>query len=66
MINNINEAEKFLSKFIFKTAQVTGKDITLGRTLALLEKVGNPHTKLKVIHVAGTSGKHQHHIISLA
>lgn len=57
MINNIKEAERFLSKFIFKTAKVTGKDITLGRTLALLEKVGNPHTKLKVIHIAGTSGK---------
>lgn len=57
MISNINEAEQFLSKFIFKTAHVTGKNITLGRTLELLEKVGNPHAKLKVLHVAGTSGK---------
>ncbi|MCP4394740.1 MAG: bifunctional folylpolyglutamate synthase/dihydrofolate synthase [Alphaproteobacteria bacterium] len=33
-------------------------DLSLGRTLKLLEKLGNPHTKLPpVIHVAGTNGK---------
>lgn len=29
----------------------------LSRTLKLLEKCGNPHNKLKFIHVAGTNGK---------
>jgi len=29
----------------------------LERTLALLEKMGNPETKIKTIHVAGTNGK---------
>ena len=29
----------------------------LGRTLALLELLGNPHQKIKTLHVAGTNGK---------
>lgn len=29
----------------------------LDRTLALLEKLGNPHKNLKCIHIAGTNGK---------
>ena len=29
----------------------------LGRTQALLEKMGNPEKKLKFVHIAGTNGK---------
>ena len=29
----------------------------LGRTQTLLEKMGNPHQKLKYVHIAGTNGK---------
>ena len=29
----------------------------LGRTQELLEKMGNPHKKLKYVHIAGTNGK---------
>ena len=29
----------------------------LGRTRELLEKMGNPHEKLKYVHIAGTNGK---------
>ena len=29
----------------------------LGRTLELLEKMGNPHKDLKYVHIAGTNGK---------
>ena len=57
MINNIEEANIFLSKFVNKTRLVTGKDISVNRTLKLLDKVGNPHQKMRVIHIAGTSGK---------
>lgn len=33
-------------------------DLTLGRTIGLLERLGNPHHKLPpVIHIAGTNGK---------
>jgi len=36
---------------------MTGRDITTNRTLRLAEHVGNPQDSLKVVHVAGTSGK---------
>ncbi|KAL4401873.1 folylpolyglutamate synthase [Malassezia pachydermatis] len=32
-------------------------DLGLGRVQALLQRVGSPHTKFPVIHVAGTNGK---------
>ncbi len=33
-------------------------DLSLGRILVLLEKLGNPHTRLPpVVHIAGTNGK---------
>ncbi|MCA9345928.1 hypothetical protein KC960_00380 [Candidatus Saccharibacteria bacterium] len=57
MINNIEEANIFLSKFVNKTRLITGKDISVNRTLKLLDKVGNPHQKMHVVHIAGTSGK---------
>lgn len=35
----------------------TGRKPGLSRTLELLEKVGNPHKKLKYVHITGTNGK---------
>ena len=35
----------------------TGRKPGLSRTLELLEKVGNPHQKLKYVHITGTNGK---------
>ncbi len=35
----------------------TGDDQSLDRMRVLLKAVGNPHEKLKVVHIAGTSGK---------
>ena len=34
-----------------------GSELGLGRIAELLEKLGNPHKKLKFVHVAGTNGK---------
>jgi dihydrofolate synthase / folylpolyglutamate synthase len=34
-----------------------GIDLGLDRILALLERLGNPHQKFPIIHVAGTNGK---------
>ncbi|MDR3595564.1 folylpolyglutamate synthase/dihydrofolate synthase family protein [Clostridium sp.] len=34
-----------------------GSNYGLERTLRILELIGNPHEKLKVIHIAGTNGK---------
>lgn len=51
------DAEAALQPYIPIVKQMTGKDITLERMEPLMTKIGNPETKLKVIHVAGTSGK---------
>jgi len=37
--------------------QFFGMKLGLDNTLALMEELGNPHERLKVIHVAGTNGK---------
>ena len=57
MIRSVAEAEKYLSGFMGRNAQITGKDITVERMWNLLALVDNPETKLKVVHIAGTSGK---------
>ena len=57
MINSLFDAEKYLSQFIAKTSKVTGRDVTIDRMWPLLELAGNPQDSLKVIHIAGTSGK---------
>lgn len=44
--------EKLISNLI-----TTGNAMGLARITELLEKLDNPHSKLKVIHVAGTNGK---------
>ena len=35
----------------------TGRKPGLSRTLELLDKVGNPHKRLKYVHITGTNGK---------
>ncbi|MFT4532281.1 MAG: dihydrofolate synthase/folylpolyglutamate synthase [Candidatus Saccharimonadales bacterium] len=56
-IKSIEEAEKVLKSFIPKVAKYTGDDMSLTRMWPMLAAVGNPHQNLKVIHIAGTSGK---------
>ncbi len=56
-IRNILEAEAELAKYIPKVRELLGKDITLERMRPLMKALGNPQHKLKIIHVAGTSGK---------
>ena len=43
-------------EYIHKTTWL-GSKLGLSRTYELLEKLGNPHKKLKFVHVAGTNGK---------
>lgn len=57
MIQTVSQATDYLAQFKAKTAQTTGKGITVGRMWPLLKLVDNPERKLKVIHIAGTSGK---------
>ncbi len=51
MANNSNEPE------FLKDALKFGINLGLDRINALLEKLGNPHKALRVIHIAGTNGK---------
>lgn len=56
-INSIQEANAALLPYVPLVAQLTGKDTTLERIKPLMELLGNPQDRLKVIHIAGTSGK---------
>ncbi len=49
---NINEVLDYIHSVCWK-----GMMPGLGRTLELLEKMGNPHKDLKFVHIAGTNGK---------
>lgn len=56
-VRTIEAIEAALSEYIPVSAQTTGKQITLGRMERLMTALGNPEKRLKVIHIAGTSGK---------
>ena len=49
---NVNEAIEYIHSVCWK-----GSIPGLGRTQKLLSLMGNPHEKLKYIHIAGTNGK---------
>ena len=56
-IKSIQEANELLLPYVPLVAQLTGKDTTLKRITPLMKLLGNPQDKLKVVHIAGTSGK---------
>ena len=49
---NVNEAIEYIHSVCWK-----GSIPGLGRTQKLLSLMGNPHEKLKYVHIAGTNGK---------
>lgn len=51
------DAEALLAGYVPLSKQITGKDLTLARMVPLMAAVGNPERKLRIVHVAGTSGK---------
>lgn len=55
LIKNLEQAQQVLNRFISK--QPGSRRYTLERMRALMDHLGNPQNNLKVIHVAGTSGK---------
>lgn len=57
IIRTIKEAEAALLPYVPLAAELTAKDITLDRMWPLMEVLGNPQDRLKVVHIAGTSGK---------
>ncbi len=48
---------KEIIEFLYGLERFRGMKLGLETTKALLEKLGNPHKELKIIHVAGTNGK---------
>src|SRR3989339_1056488 len=58
IICTFKQAEKFLASHIPKSSQETFPgELGLKRAKYFLKLLGNPQEKLKIIHVAGTSGK---------
>lgn len=56
-VKSIAEAERVLRMYMPQVKELLGKDLTLKRMQPVLEVLGNPHDKLNIVHVAGTSGK---------
>lgn len=55
-IKNLAEANKVLLSYANKDPKI-GKNFTLERVLPLMKAAGSPQDRLKVVHIAGTSGK---------
>ena len=56
-LHTLLEIEAALAKYIPLASEIIGKDITLDRMNPMMTALGNPEKQLKVIHIAGTSGK---------
>lgn len=56
-IRNLSEAEQILATYRPDVKEFLGKDITLDRMQPLMAALGNPQNNLKIVHIAGTSGK---------
>jgi len=56
-LQTLHDAEVALRPYVPLVAQLTGSDTTLDRIKPLMDLLGNPEQKLKIIHIAGTSGK---------
>ncbi len=55
--HTLTEAEGALAAYIPQVKEMLGKDITLERMVPLMNAIGNSQKQLKIIHIAGTSGK---------
>ncbi len=56
-MTTLSEVNAALRPYNAVSKRTVGKHITLGRTERLMAHLGNPEKSLRVIHVAGTSGK---------
>jgi len=54
---SVEAIETVLQKHVAQVSKTSGDNQSLNRMWPLLEALNNPHKNLKVIHVAGTSGK---------
>lgn len=56
-IRNLTEATAALRSYANRNPKAIGKNFTLERVRPLMKAAGNPQDRLKVVHIAGTSGK---------
>ena len=56
-IRNLKNANEVLARYVPRVREMLGRDITLERMTPLMKALGNPEKRLKIVHVAGTSGK---------
>lgn len=56
-MKTLRDAELALRPYVPLVAQFTGGNTTLERIEPLMKLIGNPEERLRIIHVAGTSGK---------
>lgn len=56
-LRTVDDVEKLLCSYYQVASRTTGKGITVQRMAGLMNHLGNPQDSLRVIHVAGTSGK---------
>lgn len=56
-LSTMDDVERTLRPYYEIAKQTTGNDITVERIARLMEYLGHPERSLKVVHIAGTSGK---------
>lgn len=56
-LQSMKDVERALQPYFVVAAETTGKDVTAKRTKQLLNALGNPQEKIRIVHIAGTSGK---------
>ncbi len=56
-IQNLTEATQILRSYANRDPKAIGKNFTLERVHPLMKAAGNPQDRLRVVHIAGTSGK---------
>lgn len=56
-VHNLQEAEEILRAYIPARDHLTREDTVLTRIKKLARLLGNPQDQMKVVHIAGTSGK---------
>jgi len=57
MIRTLSEAESYLYSFMRSTSEIRDGSFSFGRVCEFARLLENPQDKIRVIHVAGTSGK---------
>ncbi len=56
-ITSLKQANEVLKKYLGQNSSFNKKKVNLDRMIPLMDLLGNPQDKLKIIHIAGTSGK---------